>query len=162
MYYFNADTRKHTHTDTHTQTNKLNTITLLCKINKISAFAQPDYCFSFPICKPGVIQSLFQYYYTSSLLTCHYLIYIIYEILIFIMVNDIRNCLICHNNIVNKLHCNCSSVTNVNSLKCMSWNMQGLEDTVIKDAYFNKCLDENDIVILLETWFRQTYQSARF
>ena len=54
--------------------------------------------------------------------------------------------------IVNKLHCNCSSVTNVNSLKCMSWNIQGLDDTVIEDAYFNKCLEENDIVILLETW----------
>ena len=34
MYYFNADTQKHRYTDT--QTNKLNTITLLCKINNPS------------------------------------------------------------------------------------------------------------------------------
>ena len=44
MYYFNADTRKHTqthtqthrhtHTQTHTQTNKVIAITLLCKINQ--------------------------------------------------------------------------------------------------------------------------------
>ena len=46
MYYFSADTQKHTHTDTHTdpgtQTNKLNTITLLCKIKNTKEMANSD------------------------------------------------------------------------------------------------------------------------
>ena len=37
-------------------------------------------------------------------------------------------------------------------LKLLCWNIQSLSQDVVADEYFNKCLNENDIIVLTETW----------
>ena len=37
----------------------------------------------------------------------------------------------------------------------MSWNIQGLDESVIDDQMFNACLDNSDIIVLTETWLSE-------
>jgi len=37
-------------------------------------------------------------------------------------------------------------------LKLLCWNIQSLSQDVVADEYFNKCLNENDIIVLTDTW----------
>ena len=61
-----------------------------------------------------------------------------------------NRCKSCSECVVHTLGCS-YNVQNEMSLKCIAWNIQGLDETVLEDEYFNSCLDNNDIVILLET-----------
>ena len=45
----------------------------------------------------------------------------------------------------------------INHVNIMSWNIQGLDEHVLNDDLFNSCLDQNDIIILTETWLEEEY-----
>lgn len=47
-----------------------------------------------------------------------------------------------------------------NSLKLMSWNIQGLTNNVISDDYFITCIESNDIIVLTETWLSDQIEIA--
>ena len=40
-------------------------------------------------------------------------------------------------------------------IRFVAWNMYGIDNDVLNDDMFNSYLDDNDIVILLETWLEE-------
>jgi exonuclease III len=34
----------------------------------------------------------------------------------------------------------------------MTWNVQGVDKNLLQDPLFNYCLDNNDVIVLTETW----------
>ena len=40
-------------------------------------------------------------------------------------------------------------------IRILCWNIQGLSNDIIDNDYFRKCMNENDIIILTETWLSE-------
>jgi hypothetical protein len=42
-------------------------------------------------------------------------------------------------------------------IRFLAWNIYGIDNDVLNDDMFNSYLDDNDIVILLETWLEMLF-----
>ena len=45
----------------------------------------------------------------------------------------------------------------MDNLRIMAWNIQGVNTNVLEDPLFNSYLDNNDIIVLTETWLSEKY-----